>query len=194
MIALYGTATRNMLWQSNLALFQDTLRKSPDFFPAQNEIANALHASGNQKEAAAIYKSFNEPNGLINAQYGLKNKAFAMMNEGNFTEARNILQQLKANPGKHEVSILLQVLELNKLQVTANKATIIDVYAESVITLSRLIKLTGDPFYSYRLGIVHMQVGEKEKALRAFNTVVQTAPPNVYYRTPAEKLVIDLAK
>ena len=193
-IAIYGTATRNILWQDNLALFKDTLRKSPDFIPARNEIANALHFKGKEKEAAVIYKSFNEPNGLINAQYGLKNKAFALMNEGDFSGAHDILTQLLANPGKHEVAILLQILEVAKVQVQANKATIIDVYAESVITLNRLIELTGDPFYSYRLGIVHMQVGEKEKALKAFTIVVGTATPNVYYRKPAEKLAKDLAK
>lgn len=193
-VALYGTVSRNILWQDNLALFQDTLRKSPDFIPAQNEIANALHNSGKQREAAVIYKSFNETNGLINAQYGLKNKAFALMNEGNFNGAHDILKQLLANPGKHEVSILLQVLELYKREVAAKKATSKDVYAESIKTLSRLIELTGDPFYSYRLGIVHMQVGEKEKALTAFNTVIRTAPPAAYYRSPAEKLANELAK
>lgn len=193
-IGICGTATRNIIWQSNLALFQDTLQKSPDFIPAQNQIANALYASGRQKEANVIYKSFNEPNGLINAQYGLKNKAFALMSEGNVTEARVILKQLLANPGKHEVAILSQVLELNKIQVAANKATIKDVYAESVTALTRLIELTGDPFYSYRLGIVHVQVGERQKALTAFNTVVRTAPPTAYYHKPAEKLAKDLAK
>jgi len=193
-IAMYGTATRNILWQSNLALFQDTLSKSPDFIPARNEIANALYNCGKQKEAAVIYKSFNEPNGLLNAQYGLENKAFALMHEGSFAEARSVLKLLLANPGKHEVSILLQLLELNKIQVAANKVTIKDVYAESVTTLTRLIELTNDPFYSYRLGIVNMQVGEKEKALTAFNTAVRTAPPTAYYRKPAEKLARDLGK
>jgi tetratricopeptide (TPR) repeat protein len=193
-IALYGTATRNILWQDNLALFQDTLKKSPDFIPAQNEIANALYNSGKQKEAAVIYKSFNETNGLINAQYGLKNKALALMNEGDFSGARVILKQLLANPGKHEVSILLQVLELNKIQIAAKMATSKDVYPESVKTLSRLIELSSDPFYSYRLGIVHMQVGEKEKALDAFITVVRTASSTAYYRAPAEKLAKELRK
>ena len=192
-IAIYGTVTRNILWQDNLALFQDTLRKSPDFIPAQNEIANALYASGKQKEAAVIYKSFKETDGIINAQYGLKNKAFALMGEGDFTGAHEILKQLRANPGKYEIAILLQVLELDKIQVAVNKATIKDVYAESVATLNRLIELTGDPFYSYRLGIVNMQVGEREKALTAFTAVVLTAPPSAYYRKPAEKLARDLA-
>ena len=193
-VALYGTVSRNILWQDNLALFQDTLLKSPDFIPAQNEIANALHSRGQIKEAAIIYKSFIEPNSLVNAQFGRTNKAFALMNEGNFSDAHDILMQLLANPGKHEVSILLQVLELNKIKVAAKMASINDVYAESVKTLSRLIELTGDPFYSYRLGIIHMQVGEKKKALTAFTTVVRTAPPTAYYRSPAAKLAKDLGK
>ncbi|ABK99272.1 tetratricopeptide repeat protein [Pelobacter propionicus] len=192
-IALYGTVTRNFLWQNSLALFQDTLKKSPNFTPAQNEIANALYAQGRKQEATVIYKSFTESEGLINAQYGLKNKALAFMNEGNFSEARDILSQLLANPGKHEVSILLQVLELNKIQVAAGKATIKGVYAESVETLTRLIALTGDPFYSYRLGIVHMQIGERQKAIASFNAVVRTAAPTAYYRKPAEKLAKELA-
>lgn len=193
-IALYGTATRNILWQDNLALFEDTLRKSPDFAPAQNEIANALYAKGKKQEASVLYKSFAETEGMINAQYGLKNKAFALMNEGDFNGARDVIKQLLANPGKHEVSILLQALEINKYQVAANKATLNDVYADSVTLLTRLIKITGDPFYSYRLGIVHMQAGKKEKALDAFTTVVQTASPTAYYRVSAEKLAKDLAK
>ncbi len=67
-------------------------------------------------------------------------------------------------------------------------------YAESASTLTRLIELTGDPFFSYRLGIVHMQEGNKEKAVAAFTTVVRTAPPTAYYRKPAEKLAKDLAR
>ncbi|MGD9685618.1 MAG: tetratricopeptide repeat protein [Desulfobacter sp.] len=193
-IALNGTVTRNIVWQNNLTLFQDTLQKSPDFIPAQNEIANALYAKGKKEEANIIYKSFNETPGLINSQYGLKNKAFALMSEGNFNEARSILKQLLANPGKHEISILRQVLELNKIQVAEKKATTKDVYGESVTTLTRLIELTNDPFYSYRLGIVHLQMSERQKALVAFNTVIKTASPTAYYLKPAEKLVEDLEK
>lgn len=193
-IALIGTTARNILWQDNLALFQDTLQKSPDFAPAQNEVANALYAKGRTNEAAIIYKSFKAQEGLINAQYGLKNKAFALMNEGRYNEAHDILKNLMAEPGKHEVSILLQVLQFNKIRVAAHRATIKGVYPESVTVLNRLIELTGDPFYSYRLGIIHLQVDEKEKALIAFNNVIRIAPKTAYYRSSAEKLAKALSK
>lgn len=187
-IAIYGTASRNILWQSNLALYQDTLRKSPDFKPAQNQIANALNEKGRLKEATAIYKSFIVTEGLINVQYGLINKASALMHEGDFNGARSVFEKLKSSPGKHEVAILLKVLELNKILIAAQKTTFNNVYAENITILKRLFELTGDVFYLYRLGIAHMQVGEKEKAFAAFTTVVKTAPTAAYYRLPALKL------
>jgi hypothetical protein len=193
-IALYGTAIRNILWQDNLALFQDTLRKSPDFIPAQNEIANSLKQRGRLAEALIIYETFERKEGLINYQYGLANKAGAFADNGEYDQARKILQDILKDPGKHEVLVLEKMLEINKIQLLSGKTTSVAVYGNTVTCLTRLIELTGDPFYSYRLGIVHMQVGEREKALMAFKTVVRTASPTAYYRKPAEKLVRDSGK
>jgi len=194
LIAIYGTFTRNILWQDNLALYQDTLRKSPGFIPAQNEIARALYVRGRNQEATAIIKSLQIPENLINKQYGELSKAAALANSNDFAGARMLSNQILRNPGKHEVLILQWLLEMDKLQLMAKKASFKELYIGSVKTLTRLIELTNDPFYSYRLGIVNMQVGEREKALTAFNTVVRTAPPTAYYLKPAEKLARDLAK
>lgn len=193
-IAVYGTANRAIIWQDNLTLYQDTLKKSPDFIPAQNELANALYAKGKKKEADAIITSIKLHGGLLNRQYGQLSKAGVLMNNGDYAAARLLLNDALTDPGKHEVAILEKILKLHKVQLMAKKATMKDVYAESVTTLTRLVTLTRNPFYSYRLGVVHMQVGEKEKALDAFTTVVNTAPPTAYYRVSAEKLAKDLAK
>jgi tetratricopeptide (TPR) repeat protein len=193
-VALYGTITRNILWQDNLALYQDTLRKSPDFIPAQNEIAIALYERGRNQEATAILKSLQIPDDLINRQYAEISKAAALVYSNDHAGARNLLNQTLKKPGKHEVLILESLLELDKLQLRANKASLKELYTGSVKTLTRLIELTNAPFYSYRLGIVNMQAGEREKALAAFKTVVKTASPTAYYRKPAEKLMRDLGK
>jgi tetratricopeptide (TPR) repeat protein len=193
-IAMYGTSKRAILWQDNLAFFQDTLRKSPDFVPAQNEIANALYASGKMKDAGRVINSIKLPDDLINRQYGLISKASVLINNENYSGARILLKQALIDPGKHEVLILEKLLNIDKLELLANKTTSNVNYPDSVKNLSRLIELTSDPFYSYRLGIVYMQVGEKEKALAAFSTVVRAASPTAYYRTPAEKLMRDLGK
>ena len=193
-IAAYGTASRTIIWQDNLAFYQDTLRKSPDFIPAQNELAKALYACGKVQEATAILNSLQIPPNLINRQYGELSKASALANNNDFAGARVLLNKILEDPGRHEVLVLQWLLQIDKLQLLAKKTTPDELYPGSVKTLTRLIELTGDPFYSYRLGIVHMQAGEKQKALSAFTTVVRNAPPEAYYRIPADKLMKDLAK
>lgn len=193
-IALYGTAARNILWQDNLAFYKDTLRKSPGFVPAQNEIAKALYERGKSQEATEILKSLHIPDDLINRQYGELNKAAALANSNDYSGARKIINKALSNPGRHEVLILQWLLEIDKLELMAKNKTNKELYPASVKTLVRLIELTGDPFYSYRLGIVHMQIGERAKALNAFNAVVKTAHPSAYYRNSAEKLAKNLMK
>jgi tetratricopeptide (TPR) repeat protein len=121
-------------------------------------------------------------------------KATVFINKGDFSAARTLMNQALTDPGKLEIEILEKMLKIDKTQLMSNKATPHELYQGSVKTLTRLIELTGNPFYSYRLGIVHMQVGEKQKALTAFRTVVRTATPEAYYRKPAEKLMKDLGK
>jgi protein O-mannosyl-transferase len=194
LIALYGTATRNLLWQDNLALFQDTLRKSPDFIPARNEVANALFERGREREARALYNSFSDDGSIINPQLGWVNKAFALAVEGRFDEARRVLKRTLQNPGKNEALILRQMLQLNKVQVMQKKALSADLYSDNVWVLRRLIELTHDPFYQYRLGIVEMQDGDRGRAKVAFLAAARDAAPTAYYREPALKLGSSMAE
>jgi len=192
-VSAWGTSRRTLLWQDNLALYRDTLRKSPDFAPAQNEIANALYARGDRQKAAVIYKSFVPDDELINAQYGLMNKAFAFTQEKDFTTARKVLKQALANPGKFEIPILKQMLEVNNIEVQQGRAEPLAVYADNVQALNRLLVLTGDPFLQYRLGVVELQAGHREEALQSFRKVVAKAAPGTYYLKPAQQLCATLA-
>lgn len=193
-MALYGTFTRNLLWQDNLGLYQDTVRKSPGFMPAQNELANALKEHGRTDEALAIYKTFQLRNDVLNSQYAMLNKAGAFADIDDYDQARGILKGVLNNPGRHEASILLKMLEINKIQLLRGKATSAALYDNNVTCLTRLYEITKDPFYQYRLGIVHLQENNRQKALDAFTIVGKTAPQEIYYRKPAEKLAKDLAK
>jgi tetratricopeptide (TPR) repeat protein len=193
-ISLYGTVTRNILWQDNLALFQDALRKSPDFQPVQNEIAIALKQRGRLEESLEIFKKFEKKEGLINFQYGLVNKAGAFAANNEFDKARDILQDALQDPGKHEKLILEKMLEINKIQLLRGLTTASALYGETVKCLTRLFEITEDPFYQYRLGVVHLHEKNKKLALQSFITVTKIASPKAYYFKPAEKLARDLAK
>jgi protein O-mannosyl-transferase len=191
-IAIWGSFTRNLLWQDNLAFFQDTVRKTPDFTPARNELAIALKGQGRTQEALEIYKTFELQTELKNAQYGMLNKAGAFADSGDFQTARTILREVLKTPGKQEIQILERMLEIDKLAMYQGKTTQALVYDDSVACLKRLSELTGNPFYQYRLGVVHLQAKNEPQALAAFKNVSRTAASDVYYRKPAEKLVAKL--
>lgn len=193
-IALYGTFTRNLLWQDNLGLYQDTVRKSPGFMPAQNELATALKQHGKADEALVIFQSFQMRDDVINSQYGMMNKAGAFADNGEFDQAREILNGILKDPGRHEASVLMKMLEINKIQLLRGKATSAALYENNVTCLSRIYEITKDPFYQYRLGVVHLHEKNNKPALISFNIVTKTASPTAYYRKPAEKLAKDLAK
>jgi hypothetical protein len=190
---IYGTATRTILWQDNLALFQDTLRKSPGFVPAQNEIATALYERGRDRDASALIMSLKLPQELVNAQYGLISKSAALSQNGDFAAARVLLNQALNNPGKHEIDISLRSLKLYDIEVARGLAQSSKVYPDRIRLLTRLHTITGDPFYLYRLGQVHMQQKQKQLAQRAFSAAAVKAPKEAYWRKPAENLANDLA-
>jgi len=188
-VAIFGTSSRTLIWQDNLALFRDTMEKSPDFLPAQNEYAHALYEQGKKQEAAAMYKSIKVTKHIINYQYGYMNKAMVLAREGDYDGARKILRETLAEPGKQEVEIIQRILKLNELEVKKGLAEKGEFYGENVVLLTRLRTITGDPFYFYRLGQEHLFHGDNVKACEAFKEVVARAPQKMYYRAAAEKLL-----
>lgn len=188
-VFLWGTAQRNIVWQDNLTLFEDTNRKSPDFVPAQNEMARALYGEGKGAEAGSILKSLKVSSELNNYQYGMISKAGALENEGDTEGARKILRKLLADPGRHEVLISQRLLKLNEQEVLAGKAEINRYFEENVMLMSRLYEITRDPFYQYRLGQTYMFKGDRANARSAFQRVVVESSEKVYYHNPARILL-----
>jgi protein O-mannosyl-transferase len=191
-IAVYGTFTRSLLWQDNLAFFQDTTRKSPGFMPARNELAGALKRAGKTKEAHEIYQSFEMQAGLKNVQVGMINKAGGYLDRGDYAAARALLREVLKTPGEQEVNILEKLLQVNKLEVSQGKTTDAAVYDDNANWLTRLYDLSRNPFYQYRLGILNLHQKHDAKALAAFNEVCRSAPQDIYYRKPSEKLASTL--
>lgn len=187
-VAVYGTASRTLLWQDNLALFQDTLKKSPGFVPAQNELAVALSARGEIGKAAATIDSMQLSRSLINYQYGLMTKSSALLLKGDTEGADSLLQQALKEPGKHEAVICRRLLTVYQMKVDKGTATCAQLYPDSIRLLSRLYELTGDPFYLYRRGLMHMAQKERRLARESFKCAAALAPASSAYRVPSLKL------
>lgn len=192
-ISIYGSTSRAMLWQDNAALFQDTIRKSPDFLPAQNQYAHALYVSGRQDEAAAILNSLKVPDTLINFQFGMVSKAVARIHDRDYAGARKILRETLKQPGKHEVMIIERLLKLNEVEAIQTGLSRGKFYDEDVLLLTRLYEITGDHYVLYRLGRTHMFNNNSDKARDAFKRVVAQTTEKVYYYAPAKKLWLKLS-
>lgn len=192
-VSVYSTAQRAILWQDNLALYQDCQQKSPDFVPAQNEVANALYARGRVGEACQVINSIAPPHDLVNTQYLLISKSAALVNSGDLVGAHQLLLQALQNPGKHETMIIQRILALNDYTVAQGKTAREEHYSENEKLLSRLYEISGNSFYLYRLGQTQLFHGERALARDTFRQVVAQSPQQAYYCTAARKLLEKLA-
>jgi tetratricopeptide (TPR) repeat protein len=184
------TANRNIIWQDNLTLFQDTVNKSPNFLPAKNELAIALIAHGKTKEGRDILKSNYVPQYVRNYQIGYLNRAKALAAEGDIEGARMLLISQLDEKTKNYPETLEQLVAINKtrLDKTNDKTARTAIIVESIDFIKQLYARNSNPMYLYRIGKMYMFIGNNEDARNYFAKAYETAPKEAYYRMPAKKL------
>lgn len=178
------TARRNLVWQDNLTLFEDTVKKSPGFAAARNELAIALINKGRKEEAYTLMLA----NSGDDFQPSSLNKAMVYLNQGKIDEARTVLLGMKAKGQERETLELLNKINEERLKKAATDETRWSIWQEMLSTLQTLEQMTGDPFYQYRIGMVQLRLNNKAAAKDAFTKAWQKAPPNSHYREAAKKL------
>lgn len=181
--AATATAQRNLVWQDNLTLFEDTVRKSPTFAAAKNELAIALNERGRTEEAHALLLA----NSGDDYQPSTLNKVRVYMQQGKLEQAHALLlqyQQKTVTRESLELQNKLNEARLKQAQPEQQQA----IWAEMLSTLQRLQQMTNDPFYHYRIGQVQLRLGQKAAAKESFVRAYQGSPPNSHYREAARKL------
>jgi tetratricopeptide (TPR) repeat protein len=194
LVFAYGTSNRNYLWQNNLALFQDTLDKSPEFEPAKNEIAKALYAQGRTVEASEIAASIHGPDYPETGQLLLVNKADHLLRSEDWDGALACLNQALASPGHHEGAIQKAFLSLYDYRMMKESGDPRVLYGQAIPHILRLYELTKNPFYQYRLGQAYLFLEKKTDAQKAFALAARLAPNTAHYHQAALKLSKSLAE
>lgn len=187
-VATYGSAQRTLLWQDNLALFQDTIEKSPSFMPAKSEVANALFKLGRDREAIEVVKTIDIPQGHSAFQLGVVIQASAMAKDGNILGACAVLENILLDPGGYEGRILERLLNLYDYRMMALEEDNQAFHSARASVLSRLYEMNGDPFYLYRLGQAYLSQGNNASAKDAFSRCAKQAPSKAHYYQAALKL------
>jgi len=130
---------------------------------------------------------------LVNDQYVLISKAAALTNNGDAYGAHEMLMLALKRPGKHEIEIIQRILKLNESEIMKKSSAPEKIYRQNIKLLERVHELNGDPFNLYRIGQIHMFLGERDEARNIFSRVVAQAPQRVYYYPAALKLLEKLS-
>lgn len=196
-LCAYTTVNRNIVWQSNLTLFKDTLNKSPDFYLAKNELAYALQQLGREKESREIILSIDAPE---KSKRGKKlvdsNRAIIMAAEGDLIGAKKLLLRNIEDSGVlfpriAEHLITVDTTLLNKERDKQKRRALEE---EIIELLLKTREQTGNPFYFYRIAQTYLNFGNKKEAQHYFNEAYLRSPDNAYYKQAAKKLAETLNK
>jgi len=190
--ASWTVVARNLVWQNNLSLYQDTVRKSPDFAGARQHLAAALREHGREEDALALLGQNPEEKG----RFALLSLASAHRRAGDYVAARASLLKLLEDPGDLEFRVLDQLI-----QMTSDRARQIQdselrraSYQEVLEWLERMSERWPNGFVFYRIGRIHLILNNRMEARLAFAEAARRLPTDSPYQAPAAKLARNLAE
>lgn len=179
-IAAGATLQRNLVWRDNLSLFQDTVKKSPQFGDVRNDFGLALVREGRFEEAREHFEF-----AVAHAKRErLKN--IARMNLLNLnlqgktvSERVELVERTRKEQGDfHEGLLLLHNSLLRQQLLAALKSETRTIYLQLIVLNDQLYRRTSDPHYLYYNGQYALALGERQRAYRYFSDAVLRAPQN----------------
>jgi tetratricopeptide (TPR) repeat protein len=198
MLAAAGWVTyeRNLVWQSNLTLFEDTVRKSPDFPPARNELATALLWAGRNEESMKQLALAEQCDTGIRLPHVHFNAVLGLIRGRDYHGARNALAQLKNNTAKPSLRFLEQEAKVNEamLRFFPEEDRRQQILVDLLAAYEQLMPQKPDPFLRYRAGQVALRLGDRAKALAYFAESYRYAPDSAYYKPAALILLRKLSE
>ncbi len=187
---------RNEIWHDNLSLYTDTVKKSPDFAPARNELAVALIKEGKVEEGRAQLE-FAHKMKPSNANSLIELNLLALKLRTLPVEQQRAELVLRVRDRKYTSLELLKMLsKLDESLLLGEKdANRRQIYAKEIIeTNDRIYNEIRDPALLYRNGQLFLLMKDSGKASRYFRLAADNAPEGAYYKAAAEKLARELGK
>lgn len=181
-----ATFDRNRVWSSNLSLYKDTVKKSPDFVIARNEYANALLLNGKKEEAMKQYKiasSFakNRLDTLPSLNLTETSSLPPLKKKEKFYDAYNKLPRLNN-------IILGQIIKTNfsMMSDAKDKNKLLEENAE---LFEKLYNNTHNGFYLYKTAQMYLASKDYKMAEEYLTKTKQHLSKNSIYFKAADKLL-----
>ena len=186
------TAQRSIVWQDNLSLYEDAVRKSPGFVKLNNELASALKERGRIAEADALLSSsqVDDPKHV----FLFVNQADLQLSEGNEDKARSVILkafQNKKSADPEALKMLARIDEARLFKIT-NSVKRAGIARDLIDTYGFLYPKTQDALCLYRSGQLLLMLGQGKRAGDSFLRAYEAAPDGSYYKDAAKKLATRL--
>lgn len=187
------TVKRNIVWQSNLTLYEDTIKKSPNFAPARNEYAIALYKKGRIEEARKQFEIAERLAGSVKYVYLPRMNLEKIKDVSQSSEILkerylNILKE--CNDSQIKKWIISEIIKVNEdiLKGEKDEKRKKVLYKDIIDNYKKLIDIENNGFYYYRMGQYYIALGDKEDALISFREAVKLSPDQ-FFSEPARKLI-----
>ncbi len=186
----YATVTRNIIWQDNLTLFQDTDQKSPNYPPVKNDLAIALKLHGRNAEGDRLIMGNVVAKGVRNGELCDLNRAVLFCAAKDFKGARRLLLGKLDPSSTMYTRMLLKLIDIDMTLIdeATDRKEKGHIRQEIITLLTKVQESTGDPYFLYKLGQQHLSMGNKAEAGKFFAKAFESAPEDAFYKLPAKKL------
>ena len=197
-VAAVSTVHRTGIWQSNLALFQDTVAQTPDFGMLHNELAVALARAGRVTEAEKELDAASslDISDLVKGLIRRNRLLISVIRAATPDQKRSLLNRYGWNDVKDDAELLTLLrqndyLIIPTLRAGAQKDALV---TELIEVSERLFSRTGEPLLLYNNGQLLLERGDRRSALAYFARCAQAAPDGAYYKAAAGKLAATLGR
>jgi protein O-mannosyl-transferase len=187
------TYERNVTWQTNLAMFDDTVRKTPNFKVVRGLYMLALYENGKFDEALEQYRIAST---IPSIKYDEKFDvlyALIQMRKGRTEEARITFEKVLQK--KETVSVLenlIKLLKATRSPLPTNDPTRQKTDALVIQYYEKLYSKTGDAIYLYRLGQDYLNNGKRAEAKITFTRAAERLPDSSEFKKYARNLAMKL--
>lgn len=188
MAAALVTVQRTLLWQDNVALFQDTISKSPRLLKLQNSLADALKAAGRTEEAEILLERAAKEN--PQHVFLLINQADLLLKKGKLDEARIVVLKTFTEKGSAKVESLVMLAMIDEKRM--GKAQTIPARNKIALDLLDTYKYiygkNKNAINLYRSGQLSLLLGRTADAAGYFQQAYDLSPEDAFFKEAARKL------
>ena len=183
---MFSTLERNKVWSSNLSLYKDTVKKSPEFIVTRNQYAITLSKSGKIKEAKKQYIIASSFKGRLAALPSLNllkaSEDSPEQKKSSFYKFYNKLPELNND-------ILLNIIAINNRMIGEGRYDNKKLYLENAGLYEKLYKNTGDGFYLYKAAQIELSLNNIEQAKKYLIEAKTHLNENSIYFKAADKIL-----